>query len=56
MIRFDRAARDARIATTNPSGRVATLDEIAQTVIWLCSDSAGYVVGHDLVMDGGASL
>ncbi|MGM9484927.1 SDR family NAD(P)-dependent oxidoreductase [Roseateles sp. NT4] len=52
----DRATRDARIASINPSGRVASLDEISSAVLWLCSDSAGYVVGHDLVVDGGASL
>jgi NAD(P)-dependent dehydrogenase (short-subunit alcohol dehydrogenase family) len=52
----DRAARDLRIAATNPSGRVARLDEISSAVLWLCSDGAGYVVGQDLVIDGGASI
>lgn len=52
----DRAARDARVASTNPSGRVAKLDEISSAVLWLCSDGAGYVVGQDLVVDGGASI
>jgi len=52
----DKAARDARVATTNPSGRVAKLDEISSAVLWLCSDGAGYVVGQDLVIDGGASI
>ncbi|PWC18866.1 SDR family NAD(P)-dependent oxidoreductase [Brenneria corticis] len=52
----DRNVRNARIAASNPSKRVASLDEIAQTVLWLCSDGAAYMVGHDLVVDGGASL
>jgi NAD(P)-dependent dehydrogenase (short-subunit alcohol dehydrogenase family) len=52
----DKVARDARIASTNPSGRVAKLDEISSAVLWLCSDGAGYVVGQDLVIDGGASI
>jgi NAD(P)-dependent dehydrogenase (short-subunit alcohol dehydrogenase family) len=52
----DRAARDARIASTNPSKRVAKLDEIASAVLWLCSDGAAYMVGQDLVIDGGASV
>jgi len=52
----DRTARDARVASTNPSGRVAKLDEISSAVLWLCSDGAGYVVGQDLVVDGGASI
>lgn len=52
----DRADRDARIAAVNPSGRVARLDEICSAVLWLCSDGAAYMVGQDLVMDGGASV
>lgn len=48
----DRQARDARIGASNPSGRVATLDEIAEAALWLCTDAAGYLVGHDLVVDG----
>jgi NAD(P)-dependent dehydrogenase (short-subunit alcohol dehydrogenase family) len=52
----DKNARDARIASTNPSGRVAKLEEISSAVLWLCSDGAGFVVGQDLVIDGGASI
>ncbi|WP_111781498.1 SDR family oxidoreductase [Agrobacterium tumefaciens] len=51
----DRAARDARVAATNPSRRVASTDEIAAAALWLASDSASYVVGQDIVIDGGAS-
>lgn len=51
----DRAARDARVAATNPSKRVATTDEIADAALWLVSDTAAYIVGQDIVIDGGAS-
>ncbi|MBF2716907.1 SDR family oxidoreductase [Agrobacterium vitis] len=51
----DRAARDERIATTNPSKRVASTSEIAATALWLASDSASYIVGQDIIIDGGAS-
>jgi NAD(P)-dependent dehydrogenase (short-subunit alcohol dehydrogenase family) len=51
----DRAARDVRIAATNPSKRVATTDEIAGAALWLASDNASYIVGQDVVIDGGAS-
>jgi NAD(P)-dependent dehydrogenase (short-subunit alcohol dehydrogenase family) len=51
----DRAARDARVAATNPSKRVATTNEIATAALWLASDSASYIVGQDIVIDGGAS-
>jgi len=52
----DRAARAERIAATNPSKRVARPDEIAETAIWLASDAAAYVIGQDIVIDGGASV
>ena len=49
------ADRDARMVATNPSKRVACLDEITSAVIWLCTD-ATYMVGQDIVIDGGASV
>ncbi|MVA24584.1 SDR family oxidoreductase [Agrobacterium vitis] len=51
----DRAARDERIAATNPSKRVASTDEIAANALWLASDSASYIIGQDVIIDGGAS-
>ncbi len=29
----------------------ATAEEVAETVVWLCSDEASFVIGHDLVLD-----
>ncbi|MFE9461908.1 SDR family NAD(P)-dependent oxidoreductase [Streptomyces californicus] len=34
-------------------GRLGTADEIAQAVLWLCSDGASYVTGVALPVDGG---
>ncbi|MCK9903000.1 short-chain dehydrogenase [Parafrankia colletiae] len=51
----NREQRDARLAPTVPLGRVADPQEIANAVLWLASDESSYVVGHDHVIDGGAT-
>jgi NAD(P)-dependent dehydrogenase (short-subunit alcohol dehydrogenase family) len=38
-----------------PMGRVATTEEVAGAVIWLCSDAATYTNGIGLPIDGGLS-
>ncbi|SIR94334.1 NAD(P)-dependent dehydrogenase, short-chain alcohol dehydrogenase family [Micromonospora avicenniae] len=49
------ADRDARIRAAVPAGRVSDPAEVAATVVWLASEAASFVVGHDLVVDGGAT-
>jgi NAD(P)-dependent dehydrogenase (short-subunit alcohol dehydrogenase family) len=39
-----------------PIGRVGRPQEIANAVLWLCSDAASLVVGHALVVDGGYTI
>lgn len=36
-----------------PMGRMGTADEIAEAVVWLCSDKASFVTGQALAVDGG---
>jgi NAD(P)-dependent dehydrogenase (short-subunit alcohol dehydrogenase family) len=36
-----------------PVGRMGTSEEVAQTVVWLCSDAASFVTGHAMAVDGG---
>jgi NAD(P)-dependent dehydrogenase (short-subunit alcohol dehydrogenase family) len=47
--------RADRLREQLPAGRVGTLDEIAGTVLFLASPDAGFVVGADLNVDGGAT-
>jgi NAD(P)-dependent dehydrogenase (short-subunit alcohol dehydrogenase family) len=39
-----------------PMRRVAEPIEVARTVVFLCSDDAGYITGVKLLVDGGISL
>ena len=39
-----------------PVKRLGMPQEIAQAVSWLCSDSANFVIGHSLVLDGGLTI
>jgi NAD(P)-dependent dehydrogenase (short-subunit alcohol dehydrogenase family) len=47
--------RDQRLKNALPAGRAGTVDEAAAAVLWLASPEAGFTVGHDLVIDGGAT-
>jgi NAD(P)-dependent dehydrogenase (short-subunit alcohol dehydrogenase family) len=42
-----------RILRRLPAGRMATPEEIAESIVWLCSDAASYVNGVSLLVDGG---
>lgn len=41
---------------TVPVKRLGRPGEIANAVVWLCSDAASFVVGHTMVVDGGYSI
>ena len=39
-----------------PLGRMGTPAEIAEAVVWLCSDAASFVTGHAMAVDGGYTV
>ena len=47
----DKARED--LARTNPQGRFITPEEVAATVLWLCSPEAASVNGQAIAVDGG---
>jgi len=44
------------VISDEPIGRMGRPEEIANAVLWLCSDAASFVVGHALVVDGGQTV
>jgi NAD(P)-dependent dehydrogenase (short-subunit alcohol dehydrogenase family) len=45
--------REKRIRKLHPIGRFGEAHEIANAALWLCSDQASFVTGHQLAVDGG---
>ena len=43
----------SEIIRQTPRGRIGSAEEIANGVLWLCSDAASFMVGSPLVLDGG---
>lgn len=42
-----------RMVSQTPMGRLGRPEEIAEAVVWLCSDAASFVTGHTMTADGG---
>lgn len=42
-----------QVAAGIPLQRIGVPEDIAEAVVWLCSDGAAFVTGHNLVVDGG---
>jgi len=46
----------ARVISEEPIGRMGKPEEIANAVVWLCSDAAGFFIGSTVVIDGGQTI
>ncbi|MEU3528746.1 glucose 1-dehydrogenase [Streptomyces sp. NPDC038707] len=53
--RFSGGTEEGRAAMTalEPMGRLGRPEEVAEAVLWLASDSASFVTGHCLAVEGG---
>jgi peroxisomal 2,4-dienoyl-CoA reductase len=54
--RLTTAASYRRVLDQCPLGRLATIDEVAQAALFLCSGAASFITGTTLVIDGGLWL
>ncbi|MGL6197013.1 MAG: SDR family oxidoreductase [Thermoguttaceae bacterium] len=55
MFRAGDLSRDD-LARLQPIGRLGTAEEIAETVLWLCSPGAGFIIGQSIPIDGGYTI
>lgn len=46
-------AIEKKLKAAHPMGRFADAGEVAQAALWLCSDMASYINGHEMTVDGG---
>ncbi|UAN00834.1 SDR family NAD(P)-dependent oxidoreductase [Achromobacter mucicolens] len=50
------AERDARRVAGTPMGRLGTVDDIAEAIVFLASDEARFITAQALVVDGGITF
>ena len=44
---------EKRVTALHPLGQVGRPEEVADAVVWLCSEEASFITGHALPIDGG---
>ena len=50
------AAWEETLVRMHPIGRLGEVDDVVNAVLWLCSDAAGFVTGHQLAVDGAMTV
>ena len=53
---FHDAELGAAMTARHPMGRLGTAEEVAEAVLWLCSDQSSFTTGHALPIDGGLTV
>lgn len=53
---WEDAALRQKVNASIPVGRFGEADEVAQSILFLCTDEAAYITGADLSIDGGMKL
>jgi NAD(P)-dependent dehydrogenase (short-subunit alcohol dehydrogenase family) len=53
MLMEDDPGVESAMLAEEPIGRFGEPEEVAEAVLWLCSEAASYVTGHALAVDGG---
>jgi len=58
MDRFTRGTAEgrAKVISEEPIGRMGKPEEIANAVLWLCSNASRFVIGSAMVVDGGQTI
>ena len=51
--RYSKKAPEVDYAAMEPVGRLGQSKEVAEAMLWLCSDDSSFVTGSGLVVDGG---
>ena len=52
---IDAGLPQAQLESRVPMGRLGTVDEVAATIVYLCSPASAFMTGHALAIDGGIS-
>ncbi|RQH22340.1 SDR family oxidoreductase [Okeania hirsuta] len=52
----DDSEAKVQMAAAHPIGRIGQPEEVANAVVWLCSDAASFITGHSLTIDGGYTV